>query len=78
MLLTADEQIRVLHVDEDPEFLELTRAFLDRNDNRFSVETATSADNALGTAGGVGYLSFLLEDSAREGGQRPIGHTRII
>jgi len=47
MLLTADEQIRVLHVDDDPEFLELTRAFLDRNDNRFSVETATSADDAL-------------------------------
>jgi hypothetical protein len=78
MLSTTDEQIRLLHLDEDPEFLELTHVLLDRNDNRFSVETATSADDALGTAGGVGYLSSLLEYSAREGGQRPIGYTRII
>ncbi|ERH08455.1 MAG: PAS sensor histidine kinase [halophilic archaeon J07HX64] len=38
---------RVLHVDDDPEFAELTATFLKRDDDRFSVETATDAGEAL-------------------------------
>ena len=36
-----DDGITVLHVDDDPAFTELTAAFLEREDDRFSVETAT-------------------------------------
>ena len=39
--------IRVLHVDDDPEFADLTAAFLERTDDRFDVETATDADAGL-------------------------------
>ncbi|WP_248516587.1 hybrid sensor histidine kinase/response regulator [Salinarchaeum laminariae] len=43
------EPIRILHVDDDPEFLELSATLLEREDDRFHVETATSADAALET-----------------------------
>jgi len=39
--------IRVLHVDDDPEFSELTAVFLQQADDRFRVDTATGADEAL-------------------------------
>ncbi|WP_460917915.1 ATP-binding protein [Salinarchaeum chitinilyticum] len=44
-----NEQIRILHVDDDPGFLEVAETFLEREDDRFSVETVTSADAALDT-----------------------------
>jgi PAS domain S-box-containing protein len=47
MVSAVDAQIRVLHVDDDTAFLDLTSAFLERNDDRFSTETATSAEEAL-------------------------------
>ena len=42
-----NESIRVLHVDDDPEFLELATILLEREDDRFVVETATGADAGL-------------------------------
>jgi len=39
--------IRVLHVDDAPEFVELTRHYLEREDERITVTTATSAAAAL-------------------------------
>jgi len=42
-----DEDISVLHVDDEPEFAETAAAFLEREDERFDVETATGADEAL-------------------------------
>jgi PAS domain S-box-containing protein len=39
--------IRVLHVDDDPPFSELTAAFLGRTDDRLRVEVASRADEAL-------------------------------
>jgi chemotaxis response regulator CheB len=39
--------IRVLHVDDAPAFGELTATFLEREDDRFVVETATSVDDAF-------------------------------
>jgi len=35
--------IRVLHVDDEPDFADLAATFLEREDERFAVETATSA-----------------------------------
>ncbi len=42
-----DEPIRVLHVDDEPGFAELTADFLEREDERFAVETATRTSAAL-------------------------------
>ena len=39
--------IRVLHVDDDREFAELTAAFLRRTDDRFEVEIAADAEEGL-------------------------------
>ena len=38
---------RVLHVDDEPGFLELVSIFLEREDDRFAVVQATSASNGL-------------------------------
>ena len=43
--------IRVLHVDDDPTLLELTGEFLEREDDRLVVETATSAGEGLDQIG---------------------------
>lgn len=39
--------IKLLHVDDDPEFTDLTTEFLEREDDRFTVETATTASEGL-------------------------------
>ncbi len=44
---TRDDGIRVLHVDDDPEFADVASALLERADDRFEVETATSAEAGL-------------------------------
>ena len=41
------DPIRVLHVDDDPAFADVTAANLERRYARFSVETATSASDGL-------------------------------
>jgi PAS domain S-box-containing protein len=41
------EPIHVLHVDDDPDFVELAATFLERADERFAVETATSVGEGL-------------------------------
>jgi PAS domain S-box-containing protein len=41
------EPIRVLHVDDNPDFADLTATFLEREDEQFTVETATSAAEGL-------------------------------
>jgi PAS domain S-box-containing protein len=49
------DDIRVLHVDDDPEFVAMAAQFLKREDDRFVVETATGASEGLDrlAAGGV-------------------------
>jgi len=42
-----DERIRVLHVDDDPDFVDLTATVLERENDQFVVETATHADEGL-------------------------------
>jgi len=39
--------VRVLHVDDDPAFADMAATFLERADERFVVETATNASEAL-------------------------------
>jgi PAS domain S-box-containing protein len=48
------DPIRVLHVDDDPEFVDLAATFLEREDERLVVETATSVDEALDLLGEIG------------------------
>ncbi len=43
----SPEQIHILHVDDDPRFLDLTAEFLKRADDRFQIETASNATAAL-------------------------------
>jgi PAS domain S-box-containing protein len=42
-----NNSITVLHVDDNSNILNLTEDFLEREDNEFVIETATSADNGL-------------------------------
>ncbi|MFC7194356.1 response regulator [Halosimplex aquaticum] len=44
MSSASTEDIRVLTVDDDPDVADLTATFLEREDDRFTVETATDAD----------------------------------
>ena len=41
------QEIKVLHVDDEPDFLALTKAFLERENVDFSVDTATSAEEGI-------------------------------
>ncbi len=41
------DEIRVLHVDDEPDFAELLAEFLPREDSRIRIETANSADEGL-------------------------------
>jgi len=41
------EPVRVLHVDDEPDFVETASTFLEREDDRLTVETTTRADEGL-------------------------------
>jgi PAS domain S-box-containing protein len=41
------ELIEVLHVEDEPDFADLTATFLEREDDQITVETATTADDGL-------------------------------
>jgi len=47
--------IRVLHVDDDPEFADLAAASLEREDDRFEVESATGAGKGLDRLAETGF-----------------------
>jgi PAS domain S-box-containing protein len=47
--------IRVLHVDDDRDFAELTAAVLERDHDPFTVETAASAADAMERLSGAGF-----------------------
>ena len=46
-MTSTRDAIRLLHVDDEPEFAETAAAFLEREINRLSVETAADAEDAL-------------------------------
>lgn len=41
---TIPDSVRVLHVDDEPDLADLVATFVEREDDRISVETATCAD----------------------------------
>ncbi len=41
------KRIKVLHVDDEPDFLALTKAFLEREYAEFSIDAITSAGEAV-------------------------------
>ena len=41
------DKYRILHIDDDPEFVELASRFLEREDDMFDIGTETSANDAL-------------------------------
>lgn len=47
--------IRVLHVDDEPGFADLTTTFLEREDDRFDTETVTSVKQGLDRLSGRTY-----------------------
>jgi PAS domain S-box-containing protein len=47
MHIATQQEIRILHVDDDPSITDLTGTFLEREDDRFAVEAAISADEGL-------------------------------
>jgi PAS domain S-box-containing protein len=47
MPVTSHQQIQILHVDDEPDFADLTATCLEREDDRFTVETATSSEEGL-------------------------------
>ena len=42
-----EHTIRVLHVDDEPNFADTAAAFLERENDRFTIETAHSANDGL-------------------------------
>jgi PAS domain S-box-containing protein len=47
MVVTFQQQIQVLHVDDEPDITELTATYLQRQDSQFSIATANSVDEGL-------------------------------
>ncbi|RZN36636.1 MAG: response regulator, partial [Methanophagales archaeon ANME-1-THS] len=47
MCAEEKKEIRVLHIDDEPDFLALTKVFLKRNNGDLNVDTATSAEEGL-------------------------------
>ena len=66
---TTSRPITVLHVDDDPGITDLTAASLEREDERFEVETATGADEGLArlAEGGVDCIVSDYEMPGRDG-----------
>lgn len=46
-MATLNNQIRVLHVDDEPDFADMATTFLEREDDRFDIETATNASDGV-------------------------------
>jgi PAS domain S-box-containing protein len=43
----SSQSVRILHVDDEPDFADMAATFLENEDDRFTVETATSAAAGL-------------------------------
>lgn len=46
-IIRAPEEIRVLHVDDEPDVAELARTYLERSEDRLEVESVTSTSEGL-------------------------------
>jgi len=47
MMSTSSDPIRILHVDDEPDFADMSADFLERENSRFEVKTATSVSEGL-------------------------------
>jgi CheY-like chemotaxis protein len=47
MVNRSPKPIRVLHVDDEPDFAELSAVFLENEDDQFEIEIATSPTDGL-------------------------------
>ncbi|MFT4882667.1 MAG: PAS domain S-box-containing protein [Natronomonas sp.] len=47
LMTPSSESIRVLHVDDEPDFADTSATFVEREDDRFDIQTATSASEGL-------------------------------
>jgi PAS domain S-box-containing protein len=59
---SSREPIRVLHVDDDPEFTDVARAFLERENDRLTVERASSASEGLDRLAGDPGIDCVVSD----------------
>jgi PAS domain S-box-containing protein len=66
------DRIRLLHVDDDRPFTELVGAFLEREDDRFAVETAHDVESALARLAAASD-SDGDGDGDGDGGNAPVG-----
>lgn len=57
----SDERIRILHVDDESEFRRLVSTFLERENERFDVTTASSAEEGFATLEG-GEFECVISD----------------
>lgn len=46
-MIPTKDRIRVLHVDDEPDYADMAAQFLKRHDDRFDIETATSAEEGI-------------------------------
>jgi len=60
--------IRILHVDDEPNFAEIAGTFLERENDRFDIETAASASEALDRLDGTVDCVVSDYDMPRESG----------
>ncbi|MFB6219086.1 MAG: PAS domain-containing protein [Halobacteriaceae archaeon] len=61
--------IHVLHVDDEPDFGDLVATFLEREDDRFEVETVTSASDGLARLGETSFDCIVSDyDMPRQNG----------
>lgn len=73
------DPIRVLHVDDDPEFLELAERFLRRADERFEVETAANVATARRHLEGSALDCIVCDHELPDGtGLDFLGHVRDV
>lgn len=71
------DRIRVLHVDDDPDFLELAEQFLRRADDRFEVETAANVAAAKRLLGASSVDCIVCDHELPDGtGLEFLGHVR--
>jgi CheY-like chemotaxis protein len=68
------EPIRILHVDDDPAFVELTATFLERECDRFVVDSATDADAGLDRLAGADIDCVVSDSLARGRGRELLAH----
>ncbi len=71
------EAIRVLHVDDDPGLADVAATFLEREDDRITVQSATSAAEGLEALDSEEVASVVSHDpEPAERGPEPAGTAR--